>query len=91
MKTIYRNANVSEVAYLLTEPKIRFLGLEPKNDRTYYFCFTPLLLCERMVLSFISGNALVSARVYADSMRRAKDIIFSHERNSKRNPVAGKS
>lgn len=76
----YRTHSLPEAAYLISHPGIQFLGLEQRNERSYYFCFAPEGKCEKLVLNFVSGKGMVRARDYADAMRRCKDLVFAQER-----------
>jgi len=81
MTNTYRTTDLSTAAFLLIS-EASFKGLEARDHRSKWFLFHPRKRCEKLVADFISGKARVRARDYADSMRRAKDIIFSAERSA---------
>jgi hypothetical protein len=80
----YRTADLPEAAFLLSQPDTRFIGLEPRNERSYFFCFSPPARCQQLAMEFVSGVGTVNARAYADAMKRCKDLVFGYQRNGDR-------
>jgi len=79
MKNPYRTTDYMTAAFLLLQGA-RFLGLERRSEKSKWFLFTPQRKCEKLVVEYVSGKARVQARLFADSIRRVKDIIFQAER-----------
>jgi len=76
----FKTRDLPTAALQLASDGIEFHGIEGSNPRNLYFLFTPRKKAEELALSFLAGKAKVNARLYADSFRRAKDIIFETER-----------
>ena len=81
--SIYKTKDLPEAAFLLSQVDVRFVGLEPRTQTSYFFCFAPANRCQSLSFDFLSGKALVNARAYADAIRRCKDLVFSRERSVK--------
>ena len=79
MKNPYRTTDYMTAAFLLLQGA-RFLGLERRSEKSKWFLFTLRRRCEKLVVEYVSGKARVQARLFADSIRRVKDIIFQAER-----------
>jgi hypothetical protein len=75
----YRSSDLALSAYFYTQ-EVRFLGIEPKDGRSLWFLFSPFDRCSALADDFFSGRATVSARGYADALRRCKDQIFQKQR-----------
>lgn len=80
MRDFFRTTDLPLSSFLFTQ-KVDFHGLEPKDGRSYWFLFSPLKRCETLANEFASGRAEVSARDFADAMRRSKDLVFQRERS----------
>lgn len=82
MSDLYRTTDLATAGWLLTQ-KLNFSGLQPKDGRSYWFMFSPAKKAEVFANIFTSGNAIGNIRDYADSLRRAKDLVFEYERSGK--------
>jgi hypothetical protein len=78
--TSHRTPNLDEAAYQLSQTDVRFVGLERRSERSFFFIFEPKERCEQHKLDFISGKAMCRARDFADALRRCKDLVYSAER-----------
>lgn len=80
MKDCFRTRDLSTAALELATDGIHFEGLESFDQRSKYFLFSPKLKAERLAMDFIAGRVTINARLYADAMKRAKDVLFDSER-----------
>jgi len=77
----FATADLPTAALLLATTTIKFYGLDGSQPRRVSFLFAPKKRAEQIALDFQAGQSMINARAYADSMRRAKDIIFEAERS----------
>lgn len=80
MDDTFRTKDLSE-ATALDCIGIPLAGLERHVDgRSYFFVFGKAIQANEASRKYWSGELMVSARNFADSMRRMKDRIFAQER-----------
>lgn len=79
----YHTRDLPTAALLIASPEIQFHGLEGDNPRSLYFLFSPQRKAERIAMEFVAGKVTINARLYADSLRRSKDVLFENERKEK--------
>ncbi len=82
MELFFKTRDLPTAALLLTSKEIEFKGLEGDNQRSKYFVFSPTKKAEKMALDFAAGRIEINARLYADSLRHAKDVLFETERRN---------
>ncbi len=80
----FQTRDLPTAALLFTCPEIQFHGLSGENPRSLYFLFTPQKRAERLAMDFVAGRVTINARLYADSLRHTKDVLFEAERNGHR-------
>lgn len=50
---------------------------DTRHDRgVCFFVFSDAERCERLMRAYYNGEAMVSAKAYADALRTLKDLIF---------------
>lgn len=75
----FRTTDLQLASFLFLK-KLDFQGLEKKDQRSFWFLFSPATKCHRLSNDFFSGKGQVSPRDYADSLRRTRDLLFEAER-----------
>lgn len=72
----YKTKDLGEAAALLCKGA-KLLRLE-KEANFYWFIFSDKILCEQTANTYWSGDCMVSAKTYQDSMRTLKDRLFAN-------------
>jgi len=73
---LFQTSDLPTAAFLLSSPTIAFKGIVSKNTKTKLFLFEPEQNARKIAFEFINGKAMVNARLFSDSMRIAKDLVF---------------
>jgi len=77
---IFRTKNLFVASYLLASGRVRFLGVEPLDNKTKLFRFTPLVLAQKLVSEYFTGGALPVKTVFSE-YNTLKDLLFQREPN----------
>lgn len=75
IENTYRTCDLNLISFLITE-NCTISKIDKLGNRAFIY-FLNREKCESLAQDFWNGKAKVSARSYADSLRRAKDLIFA--------------
>lgn len=76
----YSTTRIDHAALCMSYPGIKFQGIEPSDDRTLRFLFTPRSRCQKLIDNFSRGTLRMNIRQFCDGQRMARDILFGSKR-----------
>jgi hypothetical protein len=77
----FRDPDLGLAAFLLTQQDVQFLGLQPKDHRSFFFTFSPYDRCRELADQYFLGRGMVPLGSIGMHYDNVKILCFSDSGN----------